>query len=60
MTPTKQRKWTRKGNCPHCNNRTGSLHKKICPLAYADIGKMKKPTKKDKLKQAIIKLIIKL
>ena len=28
------RKWTRKGQCPYCNNKTGSYHNKKCPIAY--------------------------
>lgn len=53
----KRKKWTRKGVCPYCQNKTGSFHKKNCQLEFATIGKMKKPTIKDKIKQFIIKKI---
>jgi len=28
------RRWSKKGQCPHYNNKTGSYHNKKCPLAF--------------------------
>ena len=42
------RKWTKKGKCPFCGNKTGSYHNKKCLLAFIiptkEIKRLKKLT----------------